>query len=202
MSKFLKRIASREKAIQEWLKANGHEEILSTIEQCLKTLPQDELAHRFESGIDQSFKFCSNSPGIQALDFSWYYAGRETGEALAYAYDDIKSKGTLAKSDLGPDELPGVEMKSNPNDIVAEHFAALPTHVALNTFVSDIKPLTTDSAADVLVVSTDLINLWNYQRVFEAISACIASEQYSLEGNFWVTLTRHERSSVPIAQIK
>jgi hypothetical protein len=202
MSKFLKRILTRESSIHDWLSVNGHKKISSSIQEFLESQKKESLLRMFEAGLDRAFKYCANNSEIKALDFSWYYAGRETGEALAYGYLEIKTRGTLARSDLGPEEIPGVEIKSSPGDITSEHFAGLPTHIALNAFVNQIKPITDNCPADVVVLTTDLINLWNYQRAMEAMAICMDREKYGLSPEFWVTMTRHERGSVPIAHIK
>ncbi len=200
MDKFLKRILARESSTHDWLTLNGHEKISTAIQEMLETQKNEILFSKFEAGLDRAFKYCAGNSDTQALDFSWYYAGRETGEALAYGYSEIKTKGTLARSDLGPEEISGVEIKSSPGDIIDEHFAGLPTHIALNAFVKQVKPMTDSCPADVVVLTTDLINLWNYQRAIEAIAICLERKTYSLAPKFWVTMTRHERGSVPIAQ--
>lgn len=201
IDKFLKRILTRESSIHDWLTQNGYKKISIAIQEMLETQKNEILFSKFEAGLDKAFKYCAENSDIKALDFSWYYAGRETGEALAYAYSEIKTNGTLAKSELGPEDISGVEIKASPGDIIDEYFAGLPTHIALNAFVNQVKPMTDSCPADVVVLTTDLINLWNYQRAFEAIAVCVEREKYGLTPKFWVTMTRLERGSVPIAQI-
>jgi hypothetical protein len=201
MDKFLKRILTRESSTHDWLTKNGYETISTTIQEVLEPLKSESLFAKFEAGLDKAFKYCAEHSDIKALDFSWYYAGRETGEALAYGYSEIKTKATLARSDLGPEEISGVEIKSSPGDIINEHFSGLPTNIALNAFVNQIKPMMGPCPADVDVLTTDLINLWNYQRAIEALAVCVEREKYGLAPKFWVTMTRQERGSVPIAQI-
>jgi hypothetical protein len=201
MNKYLKRILMRESSIHGWLSANDHEKTSTSIQALLESQKSESLSRMFESGLDKAFKYCAESSDIKSLDFSWYYAGRETGEALAYGYSEIKTNGTLAKSDLGPEEIPGVEIKSTSGNIIHEHFAGIPTHIALNAFVNHVKPLIDHCSTDVIVLTTDLINLWNAQRAIEALAICMEQEKYVLAQKLWVTMTRHERGSVPIAYI-
>lgn len=201
MNKYLKRILTRESSIHDWLSANSHEKTSTSIRELLESQKTESLLRLFETGLDKALKYCAENPEIKYLDFSWYYAGRETGEALAYGYSDIKTKGTLAKSDLGPEEIPGVEIKSTSGDIIHEYIAGIPTHIALNEFVNHGKPLVDNCPADVVVLTTDLINLWNAQRAIEALAICIKRGKYDLAKKLWVTMTRHERGSVAIACI-
>ncbi len=201
MNKYLKRILTRESSIHDWLSANSHEKTSTSIQELLESQKTESLLNLFEGGLDTALKYCSENPEVKYLDFSWYYAGRETGEALAYGYSDIKTKGSLAKSDLGPEEIPGVEIKLTSGDIIHEYFAGIPTHIALNDYVNHVKPLIDHCPADVVVLATDLISLWNAQRAIEALEICMKREKYGLAEKLWITMTRQERGSVAIASI-
>jgi len=200
VNKYIKRLAARKSAIIDWLNTHEQTDILSSTENMLLSLDKNQLFERYYEGMKKGLDYCSNIPEARCLDFSWYYGGRETGEALAYAYDGIKTKGTLSKSDLGPEGLSGIEIKADMDNMIAEYFAAIPLHIALNHYTTEIKPYAEKISPEVVVLSLELINLWNYSLAIESLSKCAANYNDNCFSNdkFWITLTRHERSSIPI----
>jgi len=204
VSKFLKRVETRRSAAIQWLHENGGGHLVSSIDELLTPLPRDEFVQAFKVGFEEGLHFCLAHPEICALEYSWYYGGSETGEALAYGYDSIKTKGTLDKYDLGPEGLPGVEMKATFGSIIEEYFAAIPTHKAINRYVEAIRPRAQELSSDAVDLTIDLINLWNYQiaiDVFESLIPVDLIEQLT-NRQLWVVLRRQGRPAVPVAFIK
>ena len=191
---------ARRASIIDWLNTHEQEAIVSSTEKMLLSLDREELLVRFYKGITEGLDYCNEMPEIRCLDFSWYYAGRETGEALAYAHDGIKTKATLSKSDLGPEGLPGIEIKADVDNLIAEYFAAIPVHIALNRYTTEIKPYAETISPDVVVLSLELVNLWNYSLAIEAFNKCAKNyDDNCFNGNkLWVTLTSHDRSPIPV----
>lgn len=204
MDKFAKRILKRENGIKNWLKNNQLESLLQKADEILDNLPREEIKNDFEKGIKSALQHCIKNDSIKALDFEWYYAGRETGSALAYGFDHCLSKGTLSKSDLGPEELPGIELKLEHGNLIDESFAEIPTSNAINELVRKIKPIIKEHNNHVKDVITDYFQIWNYKIGYETCNLLKGSDIETALKNrspFWVTMTRHERWSVPIMLI-
>lgn len=202
MNKFQKRVEKRETAIKLWLSSHGYDEIMDSTYEALNTIAKHDIRSGFYKGIDRALNHIFTTPSIMAIDFSWYFASRETGEALAYAYDGVKTKGTLAKSDVGPKELPGIEIKAQMGGMVDEYFAALPTDTALNMWVNVLKPKVLNlENSDVRYLTLDLVRLWNYKIALEVFDQWREESEIAsiLERpSFWVLLTQHERNPLPL----
>ncbi|ARU26087.1 hypothetical protein [Cellvibrio sp. PSBB006] len=210
MDRFLKRVVHREDAIKAWFGAKDIGAIHSAIQSLLVALPEDEIFEGFVSGFSRMFEYCGNNPSVIAVDFSWYYAGRPTGEALAYGYEEFKTKGTLSKTDLGPKDIPGVEIKSEPGDMAAEYFAAIPVHRALNEWTKlkpEIDKLLADNEnyGDAILLLDEIVNLWNYRIAVNAVTHAAQSLGVASSARqrlAWVVMTPHERNSVAIFTLK
>ncbi|AUP81710.1 hypothetical protein C1H87_20590 [Flavivirga eckloniae] len=129
---------------------------------------------------------------------------------MAYGLDGCKTKGKLSKTDLGPKELPGIELDLEHGDLIDEYFAEIPVNYAINAMVEKISPVFEqeewfgDLLGDVESVITDYFQIWNYKVGYEACEQLRESSvvvKLKSRGPFWVTMTRHERWSVAIMLI-
>ncbi len=211
MNTYLKRIIKREQALTEWLIQNNAEKYLNKTNHLLTDLSKDTILSQFTEGLKEGLQHCVQDETIRALDYSWYFTTDAPGEALAYGLDMLKTKGTLSKTDLGPDEIPGVEIKSEVGSIVDEYFASLPVHLALNLWTeelsSDVNSAINNNqlSVNVRLLLVDLIQLWNYKLGIEAgesLQNTDEAQKLKSRSPFWVAMTRHERWSVPIMLIK
>lgn len=204
------RLDKRETAIRQWLTENNAAHLLEAADTLLKQLPAADIAKEFQDDLEAGLAYCAGHEDIKALDFSWYYGGDHVGEAFAYALDDCETKGRLSKTDLGPDELPGIEIDLDHGDLIDEDFASLAVFHAINTWVEHLKPRVDQAIEQGLVpgdtdtLMVELFQIWNYRKGCEAgraLQASAAAKALEPRAPFWVTLTRHERWSVPIMLI-
>ncbi len=125
------------------------------------------------------------------------------------ALDSCIGQGKLSETDLGPKGIPGIESDLKHGSLVDEDFSQLPTDQAINLFVDELRPLlektlqkkkNLSEANDLLI---DLFQIWNYRLGWEAcknISMELQNE-FKKRKPFWITMTRHERWSIPIGLI-
>ena len=210
MDKFAKRLIKRENAIKDWLTKNNLDFVLNKADQILNNLPKETIKASFKSEIERALQHCIENNKIKALDFQWYYGGREIGGALAYGIDSCKTKGSLSKTDLGPEELPGIEINLKHGNLVDHSFAEIPVSIAINKMVKEIKPLLKESEEigglfkNTSYVITDYFQIWNYKIGHEVCDELRESDTEKALKNrapFWITMTRQERWSVPIMLI-
>ncbi len=211
MNTYLKRIIRREQALAEWLIQNNAEQYLNKTNRLLNDLPEDMILSQFTEGLKKGLQHCVKNESIKALDYSWYFGTKAPTEALAYGLDMHKTKGTLSKTDLGPDKIPGIEIKSEVGNIVDEYFASLPVDLALNLWTEKLSP-DIDSAisnnqllCNVGISIIELLQLWNYKlgiKAGESLPGIDTTQKLKNRSPFWVTMTCHERWSVPIMLIK
>lgn len=211
MNTYLNRIIKREKSLTEWLIQNNAEKYLNKTNKLLNDLPEDIILSKFIDGLEKGLQHCVKNKTIKALDYSWYFCTKAPTEALAYGLDMHKTKGSLSKTDLGPDEIPGIEIKSEAGNIVDEYFASLPVDLALNlwtgTLSSEINSAISNNSlhCDAKVSIVELIQLWNYKlgiMAGESLQDKDETRKLKDRSPFWVTMTSHERWSVPIMLIK
>ncbi|EMJ94190.1 LIC13197/LIC10919/LIC10469 family protein [Leptospira alstonii] len=201
-------LVKRENAIHNWLKNHNAETFLQKAQTLLSELDRKKILSEFADGIERALIYCSQNERIKALDFSWYYDGSEVDVAPAYGLDSGKSNGALSNTDLGPKELPGIEVELKHGYLIKEDFSSLPTHYAINAFVSDLLEEIEDAEDKKKIpfesetVFTDLFQIWNYRIGVEACKT-LKNHEKRLERRspFWVTMTRHERWSIPIGVI-
>lgn len=205
MNKYLKRLLKREKAIKNWLEKNHFEQFLHKADQILESLPREAIKKEYEEGIQEALKHCSENNEIRALDFQWYYAGREIGKALAYGLDSCSGKGNLSKSDLGPEDLPGIEAKLDHGILVDEYFAQIPVNYAINRMVEEMmQDLNQSGHQDRKYVVTDYFQIWNYKIGSEVCEALQDSEmvlKLKDRAPFWITMSVQGRSPIAIMSV-
>lgn len=204
MKKFINRLLKKEEGIRDWLKTNKLESLLHKADQILNNLPREEIKKEFEEEIKRALEHCAKNTDIKALDFSWYYAGREIGGALAYGLDSCISK--VSKTDLGPDELPGLELKLKHGVLIDEYFAEIPVYHAINALVKDIMPIL--EKMEIYDDTDDLITyyfeIWNYKIAYEVCQQLSESDvvvALKSRAPFWITMTRQDRWPVGIMLI-
>ncbi len=211
MDKFAKRLLKREEAICDWLKKKSLDSLLIKADQILNSLPREEIKEEYQNSIKKALEHCVENDEIKALDFQWYYGGHEVGGALAYGLDSCVCNGRLSKTDLGPDELPGIELELEHGDLIDEDFSEIPVYHAINTLVTEMNPIIEQSEkelgnllGDTEQLITEYFQIWNYKVAHEACEQLKESdvvEKLSSRAPFWVTMTRHERWSVAIMLI-
>lgn len=210
MNTYLKRIIKREQALEQWLIKNNAKDYLDKTTYLLNDLPKDAILLQFTEGLKKGLQHCVQNQTIKALDYSWYFSTKAPTEALAYGLDMHKTKGTLSKTDLGPDNIPGIEIKSEAGNIVDEYFASLPVEIALNLWTeklsTDINSAISNNQlhSDVELSIVELIQLWNYKLGIKAGESLLHADEVQKLKNrspFWITMTSHERWSVPIMLI-
>ncbi|EMK18536.1 LIC13197/LIC10919/LIC10469 family protein [Leptospira kirschneri] len=203
------RFTNRENGIKEWLVQNSAKQFLTRAEELLASLPKEEILQEFISGINTAIQFCVEQNKIAALDFSWYYGGDPIDVAYAYGLASCKGQGKLSKTDLGPNEIPGVESDLEHGNLLEEDFSELPVDRAINLWVENLDPHVQKAkdkkelpfdADDILV---DLFQIWNYRIGLEACKNISTEFQDVLKKRkpFWITMSRHERWAVPIGLI-
>ncbi len=141
MDKFATRLIKREEGIRDWLNKNNLGPLLKKADQILDSLPRKEIKKEFQDEIKRALKYCAKKGEINALDYEWYYGGSEIGGAHAYGFDSCVTKGSLSKTDLGPDELPGIELKLEHGNLIDEYFSEIPIHHAINSMVNKMVPI-------------------------------------------------------------
>ena len=211
MDTHLQRLLKREQDIVAWLKENKLDFLLKQADQILNDLPREEIKKEFYKGIESAMQYCVENDEIKALDFEWYYAGNQIMEAFAYGLDSCTTEGALAKSDLGPDQLSGIELELEHGDLVDEQFSGIPVYTAINEMVEKINPVIKklyeeqeDLVMDIDTLITDYFQIWNYKIGYEACEQLKGSKvALALQDRapFWVTMTRHGRWSVAIMLI-
>ena len=211
MDKFLKRLIKREEGIRDWLKKNMLESLLIEADQILNRLPREEIKKEFQGSIAKALEHCVENDEIKALGFEWYYSGNEIGGALAYGFDSCACNGRLSKTDLGPKELPGIELKLEHGNLVAEYFAEVPVNHAINAMVKEMESILEQSEkeignllGDAQDIITDYFQIWNYKIGHEACEQLKESDAVNKirsRAPFWITMTRHDRWSVAIMLI-
>lgn len=215
MEKFLNRLLERENGIRDWLTQNNLEVFLKKADQILNSLPREDIKKAFNDEIVLALEHCAKNDQIKALDFQWYYSGDEIGGALAYGLDSCKTDGSIDGSDLGPDTLHGIELKLEHGTLVDDYFAEIPVDEAINKMVNssileeieksqESGSITNEVANDADDAITDYFQIWNYKMGYEVCKKLIESDIVQKLKNrapFWVTMTRHDRSSVAIMLI-
>ncbi|EKO78715.1 MULTISPECIES: hypothetical protein [Leptospira] len=203
------RFTNRENGIKEWLVQNNAKRFLTLTEELLSSLPKKEILQEFILGINTAVQFCTERNKIAALNFSWYYGRDPIDVAYAYAFASCKGQGKLSKTDLGPEEIPGIESDLEHGSLLEGDFSELPVNRAINLWVENLdssvqkamnkKELTSD-AEDILI---DLFQIWNYRIGLEACDYISAESKNILKKRkpFWITMSRHERWAVPIGLI-
>ncbi len=211
MNTFYKRLKKRELALEKWLNENNAKEYLDETTLLLSTMPKSTIAEEFLEGLKKGIIHCEENEEIKALDYSWYLGERNSGEALAYGLDMYKTKGKLSKSDLGPEGLPGIEIKSQVGAIIDEYFASLPVHYAINKWkesqssIIDIAIESDTIPSEAKECLLELVAIWNYKIAIECgeeLLSSVSINSIRKRSPFWVTLTTHERDSIPILVIK
>ncbi|WP_034228485.1 LIC13197/LIC10919/LIC10469 family protein [Aquimarina pacifica] len=210
MDKFAKRLLKRETGIRDWLKSNKLEWLLEKVDEVIYNLPAEDIKNKFQKEIKRGLQHCVKKNEIRALDFQWYYGRGEIGGALAYGFDSCLTKGSLSKTDLGPRDLSGIELKLEHGNIIDQYFAEIPVSIAINEMIKKINPIVEQSKeignllGDVEDVITDYFQIWNYKIGAEACEQLRGTHlELALKSKapFWVTMTRHERWSIPIMLI-
>lgn len=211
MDKFLKRLIKREEGIRDWLKKNNLGSLLTDADQILNALPREDIKKEYQDSIKEALEHCVENDEIKALDFQWYYSGYEVGGALAYGLDSCTCNGSLSKTDLGPDGLPGIELKLEHGDLIDDDFMEIPVYYAINAMVNKMNPVLQQSEkelgqllGDTQDVITDYFQIWNYKVGYEACEQLRESDIVKKLRNrapFWITMTRHDRWPIAIMLI-
>lgn len=211
MDKFLKRLIKREEGIRDWLEKNKLDSLLIKADQILNSLPREEIKKEYQESIEEALQHCVENEEIKALDFQWYYGGDQVDGALAYGSDNCVCDGSLSKTDLGPDELPGIELEFEQGDIIDDEFMEIPVYHAINAMVKEMNPVLQQSEkelgqllGDTQDVITDYFQIWNYKVGYEACEQLQESDvvkKLKSRAPFWVTMTRHGRWPVAIMLI-
>ncbi|TGK36008.1 hypothetical protein EHQ12_07915 [Leptospira gomenensis] len=203
------RFTERENAIQKWLNDNNAKTYLDRAQELISSLNKEEIINEFKIGIESGLEFCSELEKIQALDFSWYYGGDSVDVAYAYALGSCHGQGKLFGTDLGPEEIPGLESDLKHGSLLDEDFSELPVHWAINLYVEELNPSLEEALKNKRIPSDaenlllDLFQIWNYRLGTEACKNIPVRYQNALKKRkpFWISMTRHGRWSVPIGLI-
>lgn len=210
MKELLNILLNRKEGIKDWLKKNNLELFLEKADQILNDLPREKIKEEFKNGITKALKFCLENNEIKALDFEWYYSKGKVSKAFAYGLDDCSGDNNLSKSDLGPKELPGIELKLEHGNLIDEDFSEIPVNIAINEMVEHLLPTLEQSKelgnllGDAENVITDYFQIWNYKLGYEVCKELVNSDVVKKLKNrspFWVTMTRHWRCPVGIMLI-
>ncbi|MCD1183404.1 hypothetical protein [Leptospira sp. Pond_2020] len=209
------RFTKREEAIKIWLSKNNADSFLIQAENLLAILPSEQIENEFFSGIERGIKFCNENEtiyseilkkfkSVKALDFQWYFDGNTSDVAFAYALDSCKGFGNISGTDLGPREIPGIESDLKHGYLVYEDFSSIPVHHSINSYVENLQDPVRESidedriSSEVEVLLLDLFQIWNYKIAYEVCKRISDWEGLKKRSPFWVTMTRHDRWSVPI----
>lgn len=204
------KLVAREVAIKSWLKQNGAAEYLNEAERLLADVDHASLREEFVDEIEGALIGCIENEEIRALDFSWYYGGSPIDVAYAYGLSHGESTGALSNTDLGPKELPGIEIEMEHGHLIDEDFSCLSVYRVFNIWVTELKPVienanfTNEVASNMESLFTELFQIANYKLGYDACQdprIKTLFPQLHSRAPFWVTMTRHGRWSVPILVI-
>lgn len=204
---YKQRITERSEGIRDWLKKNKLEEYLIKSDTLLDSLDKEKIKNEFKDFIQQAIVHCVENEDIKALDFQWSYSGSPVYGAFAYGLNDCTCDGTLSNSDLGPKDIPGIEVDIKHGDQIDEDFSELPVYHAINLYVERMEPNIFQSeilgplwgVTDTLL--TDYFQIWNYKiacEVFEEFETDGGLDELKDRAPFWITMTRQDRYSVVV----
>lgn len=204
---YKERILKRAEGIRDWLKNNKLEEYLIKADALLDSLDKEKIKNEFKEFIQQAIDHCVENEDIKALDFQWAYSGSPVYGAFAYGLNDCTCDGALSNTDLGPKDIPSIEVDIKHGDAIDEDFSELPVYHAINMYVEHMEPNIFQSETlgslwgltDTLL--TDYFQIWNYKiacEVFEEFEADGGLDELKDRAPFWITMTRQDRYSVVV----
>ncbi len=207
MKTFIERLEKRELDIKNWLQQNNLEFFLAKADEILASLPKETIQAEFKEQMQIALEHCVKNEEIKSLDFQWYYGGDVVDDAYAYGFEESDDKAALSATDLGPNELSGIEIEIEQGSLVDQEFASLPVYHAIDAMVEKIIPLIEEYEEnnelhwEAETVITDYFQIWNYKIasiVCEALKDDVSVQKLKARSPFLVTMTRHERWSVAI----
>jgi len=212
LSNYRERLEARGTAIRAWLAARapgGLPVALERIDEGLERI--DSAALRSELDLAGVFEDLADEGHQDAAMVMFLWTHNAWQQADGYSFEAVEGTDDVSRTDLGPDELPGIETELEEQGeidevaglVIDEALAPWRTELA-DEFDRAVAERPVADAADVRRVCEELFRIELYRTAVDAAEDCRAQAREAGFGGrqpFFIAFKQHGRWAIPVLRL-